>query len=331
MENKTGHIENDFTNLVGSYLEGELTMEQEPLLFEHLSSDKSKKELFYELEHNWMSEDCRTSNFNDEWAALVQRMDSNQLKSNHQSKYGFGWFLQVAAIVALFFSGGFFVYNFLNKSGGIVTVEAPYGEKSKVILPDGSVIWLNSGSKLTYGAAINKSVVEVEIEGEGYFEVVKNTDRKFVVHTSVYDVEVKGTKFNITAYPEDRFVTTTLLEGKIHVNHNRNVMIVNPGESVSFDRITSSVSTSLVAAEECRDWIENVIVYDNISLGDLVKKLSRKYNLTIVIESQVLRDKTFSIALRNGETLNDIFQALELILNVNIEEEHNIIHIKKDS
>ncbi len=125
--------------------------------------------------------------------------------------------MQWAAMIALPMMSALLVYFLTSDpiAGDTVTVQAPKGEKANITLADGSLVWINSGSSLTYNNAFNQKERKVFLEGEAYFEVAKDPKRPFIVHTRDMDIEALGTAFNVRAYPEENNASTVLLEGKI--------------------------------------------------------------------------------------------------------------------
>ncbi|MES1216876.1 MAG: FecR family protein, partial [Bacteroidota bacterium] len=109
-----------------------------------------------------------------------------------------------------------FVTNSIN------AISTKYGSRSKVELPDGSVVWLNSGSKLTYGKQFGASLREVNLSGEGFFDVVHNAGKPFIIHTAFFDIKDLGTRFNVKCYQEDKTTETSLIEGSVEVTLKKN-------------------------------------------------------------------------------------------------------------
>ena len=207
---------------------------------------------------------------------------------------------------------------------------AAYGEKSKLVLTDGTAVWLNAGSSLRYSDQFGKKHREVYLNGEGYFEVNKNKEQNFIVHTDIYDIIVKGTKFNVSAYEEDPTVSTTLIEGSVDISYDNEVMELLPGEKINFIRSSKRFIRSKVDAEQSKAWAENRIEYSDITLKELIIKLSRQYDVSIQLASSAepLSDKSFHISLRNGETVDDVLSALKAILPITVERTEGQILIK---
>lgn len=332
--NTIKHNQSYFKSIAFMYLEGKISSADEQILFEFLRCKKNNLQLFFKWEKEWLVSRKRDQDIEIEWQRMKSEILKNKLAASPKpflSLRKINPLVRIAALIIIILGFATIFKDTINGSANenYIVVEAPYGDKSKVVFKDGTTIWLNSGSKLTYNAHSRDSDIMVKLEGEGYFDVAKNKRRKFVVETSEYLIEVKGTKFNVTSYGDDHFISTTLIDGEIHLNHNNQITKVKPGECAIFDKNTGQLFKENVDAAASKEWIEDVVVYDDISLDELIKKLTRRYNIPIHLESIQLGDKHFSIALRNGETLSDVMQALGIVLNAHVEKRDNAYHIKE--
>ena len=178
----------------------------------------------------------------------------------------------------------FYLYRNTETADNRFALETAYGEKSKLILADGTVVWLNAGSSLQYAGNFNSKNREVFLTGEAYFEVTKQSDgTPFVVKTDQYSVLVKGTKFNVSSYPEDLSAKT-------------------------------SFSRQKVQASQYKSWTEGRVEYDKITLNELAVRLSRKYDVQIHLGDDLEKDMAFRVSLRNEETVGDVLHALSEII-----------------
>lgn len=319
--------------LAFAYFAGKISKADEKKLFEFIQKEEQNYQQFKDWERAWMlseKEDLRTAR---EWESLQCRIRTHEAVNPMISKSGsdlWRWAVAIAAMFVLIAGGTWVVLNtttFMNKAQYIV-FEAPYGEKSKMTFPDGTVVWLNAGSSLKYSNKYNTDDRVVELEGEGYFEVAKKKKIPFVVHTRGYDVVVKGTKFNVTAYPEDSNITTTLMEGAVELLKEKQHIAMKPGESVTLNVVSGKFTLTKVNPDVSKAWSENRIEYDNISLRELAAKLSRQYDVKIHLLTEEVRDKRFSISLRNQETIGEVMSALKEIIPIQVERKNMDIYIK---
>ena len=316
-----------------AYFAGKISKADEKKLFEFIQKEEQNYQQFKDWERAWMlleKDDLRTAR---EWESLQCRIRTHEAVNPMISKSGsdlWRWAVAIAAMFVLIAGGTWVVLNtttFMNKAQYIV-FEAPYGEKSKMTFPDGTVVWLNAGSSLKYSNKYNTDDRVVELEGEGYFEVAKKKKIPFVVHTRGYDVVVKGTKFNVTAYPEDSNITTTLMEGAVELLKEKQHIAMKPGESVTLNVVSGKFTLTKVNPDVSKAWSENRIEYDNISLRELAAKLSRQYDVKIHLLTEEVGDKRFSISLRNQETIGEVMSALKEIIPIQVERKNMDIYIK---
>ncbi|MBN2775703.1 MAG: FecR family protein [Prolixibacteraceae bacterium] len=160
----------------------------------------------------------------------------------------------------------------------------PYGNRSVITLADGSRVWLNAGSRLIYPSEFLNKKREVFLVGEAYFEVKKNETQPFVVKTNDIEVNVLGTKFNVSAYPEDYAVQTVLAEGKVEINLmsegklNNQVNLI-PGQMAYYNKKTKDTRIYNVEVEEYTLWTQGLFSFSNTDFNRIVKKLERFYNI----------------------------------------------------
>lgn len=234
--------------------------------------------------------------------------------------------------------------NLKERRGGEVLSRA--GARTKLVLPDGTQVWLNSSSRLKYSHNFNGPSREVELEGEAYFDVVKDLQRPFIVHTSAIDVKVLGTAFTVKSYPQDETIEATLLRGVIEVsrkgNSNTPRVILKPNEKLVFNKhfyIQQPVSDSAIArtspavgrtlpvspdiavnsipqnvpdSEKVETgWMYNRLVFNGDSFKELSEKMERWYNVKIVFKDERLYNYRFGGAFAK-ETVQDALNALQL-------------------
>lgn len=216
------------------------------------------------------------------------------------------------------------------------------GSRSKVLLPDGSQVWLNSGSKITYGKDFNTALREVHLIGEAFFDVMKDTAHPFIIHARNIDIRVVGTAFNVRSYPEDKTVETSLIRGIIEVNvHSRpkEKFILKPSEKLvvaaddSLRQPTRKGRPKMVDAEPKlvignihyqptdslvveTSWLENKLSFMDESFRDLATRMERWYGVKIRFESPRL-EKIRLTGTFEHETLQQALRALTITANFN--------------
>jgi len=203
---------------------------------------------------------------------------------------------------------------------------APRGQKSQIVLADGTKVWLNSATKIKYPGSFCKNQRDVYLDGEAFFEVTKNEHYPFVVHTSGVDVKVLGTKFNVKAYADENQIETSLFEGKINLmldsGNNRTVeQEVLPGQSFTYLKADRRLVASSFAKDEIDGWKKNQLIFKNDTFSDLVRKLERWYDVEVVYDEKQFKDRRLTVELYEGERLERLMEIVGLALSVNYQYE----------
>lgn len=201
----------------------------------------------------------------------------------------------------------------------------PYGKRSVITLSDGTKIWLNSGSFLTYPIHFKDKHREVYLSGEAFFDVSSNPDKPFHVITDDMKIRVTGTRFNVTSYINDQTTQAVLVSGKIDAAQNKKFakpMELNPGERIVFSKNDEIMKKDNVNVELYSSWINGYLVFDKEPLGNIVKKLERYYNKEI--KTGNLDDQpTFTGKLNLADNLDDVLKNIEFSVSFSWDYEKN--------
>jgi ferric-dicitrate binding protein FerR (iron transport regulator) len=216
----------------------------------------------------------------------------------------------------------------------MATIYSPLGARTSFVLPDGSTGWLNSGSELSYPVEF-KSTRDVKLVGEAFFHVKHQHGDKFRVRTNGLSVEVLGTKFDVSAYSEDPNISVVLKEGSVRIldKQDQASYLMKPDERFEFDKQQNKALISAVNAGEFTLWTEGVLAFKGESLEDVMKKLSRWYNVDIEIRNEQLKTYNFRATFKD-EQLDEILRMIALTtpLKYSIEERKtnaNDVYAKK--
>lgn len=230
----------------------------------------------------------------------------------NQVRFQLRKWMRVAAmfILPVLTAAGVYFYMSRNESSSaplVVAVER--GQKANITLPDGSKVWLNSQSKLTYSANFNIKKRELHLDGEAYFEVAYNPDKPFIVLSNDISVEALGTAFGVKAYNEDKLISSILMRGKVRVTTPDGEAILMPNERIMYDKTTHKKTQSTVTnATDFTGWIHNELRFENESLGDIAKTIQRIYNVEVVFTSERLKNQRYTGTINNN--------SLESVLNI---------------
>lgn len=199
-----------------------------------------------------------------------------------------------------------------------IMVEAPLGGKTRLMLPDSTFVWLNAGSKIIYSQGFGVKDRHLQLKGEGYFEVRKNTQLPFEVKTRELNVTVLGTKFNFRNYEEDEEVIVNLLEGKVRLQNcvkKTGVSYLSPSEKVTLNKVTGEMTIKHAKVRNAKEWTNDGLLFDEIPLSDIVKELNRSYNVKIrIVDACLAKDRFYAFFNRKKQT---IYEVLDIIAGTN--------------
>jgi ferric-dicitrate binding protein FerR (iron transport regulator) len=206
------------------------------------------------------------------------------------------------------------------------TLIVPYGKRSKIQLSDGSIVWLNSGSRLVYPIVFKGEKREVHLEGEGIFEVAYNKNQPFIVISQNQEAEVLGTVFGITNYLDENSINTVLKSGSVQISYtnalssNSDKMKITPGTIASYNKKSKAIISEKVNVDQYFSWRDGVLIFKNNDLKFIMKKLSRYYNIEIEIsEFKYNKDnegETFSGYLDLNEDLDKVIKNIQMSTNM---------------
>ncbi len=186
----------------------------------------------------------------------------------------------------------------------------PKGGYHHITLSDGSQVWLNSASSITFPAFFSGRERLVKITGEAYFEVAKNKDKPFIVQSGSQSIQVLGTHFNVEAYDDDAASITTLLEGSVRLTKQSSSVMLKPGQAASNLIHASTFKVAEVNVDDAIAWKQGYFKFNKESLTNIMKKLSRWYNVEVIFEDNV-GAKAFWGTYSRTKKLNDLLQDLE--------------------
>lgn len=228
-----------------------------------------------------------------------------------------------AGIILMLGLFGFMQYNDLNQQQRSVVFKTETGNRSVVILPDSSRVWLNSQTQFRYDDNYDQTNRNVYLTGEGYFEV-RHSDKPFIVNVNDFKIKVYGTKFNVSAYPDDQSILTCLESGKISIKkEGKKELFVEAGQLINYERKTSTFRSSIVNTEEYSAWRSNKIYLHNESLQSLSKKLERKFSIVISFIPGYLGEEVHYSGIFSNEDISEILDAISIVSGLKYSKEGN--------
>ena len=219
---------------------------------------------------------------------------------------------------------GQIVYNTLdaantNKSQSIGDniLTTPKGGEYEVVLPDGTKVWLNAGSSLSYPVTFAGNDRQVKLTGEAYFEVAKNKDKPFYVNINNVQVRVLGTHFNIEAYSEDEEIKATLLEGAVLVSKNKIHSTLAPGQQAVINNNSNNIVVSTADIDDVMAWKNGYFIFDHDNIQCIMKKVSRWYDVDVVYQGN-FNDLKFGGTFYRSKSIEELLQHLESVGNIHL-------------
>lgn len=208
------------------------------------------------------------------------------------------------------------------------SISVPKGERFQITLSDGTKLWINADTKVEYPSFFSDSCRRIKVEGEVYLDVAHDKKRPFIVE--VYDAEIKvlGTKFNISAYPEEENIKTTLLEGSVSFKTDEMSTILTPNEQLTINKLSSQYKIENVEAERSCQWMEDVYHFDEIPLIDLTKLFNRIYGVEVTIHNVLSMNKRFTGTILKSIPYPEMFEIIIKTTDVKYEIEKEKIVIR---
>ncbi len=203
----------------------------------------------------------------------------------------------------------------------------PKSKVYTVVLSDGTKVWLNASSALRYPTFFNKGIRKVFLVGEAYFDVAKDKSHPFIVSTNGMVVKVHGTSFNVMAYPDERYVETTLVKGSVEVSTSEAHLMLKPGMQAQLNKTTKIVKHFSTDTKVFTSWKEGKYIFDYESLDNVMKKLSRWYDINIVYKDKDSRNLHFTGTLYKYENIEKTLHIIELATNIKMERRNDTLEI----
>lgn len=267
--------------------------------------DGKNAEQFREWEKEWENTETPTYSQIVSFSRLSRRL--------HRSSVRKATYIGAAAAVAMAVAAILFTVNRpapAAQEPKMHIVESGLKENTKVTLPDGTMVWLNSASRIMYSDSFSKDNRQVDLYGEAYFDVTKDERHPFTVRMGSSSITVKGTRFDVCAYEKESRVYAALLEGSIVFNTDCATMDIIPGEVVTFSKEDKSITKAPADVESWTSWMKGSINLCSVTYKDLFTRLSTVYGKEILFEPNKHSDKTINVVLNSSESLENVLDAL---------------------
>ena len=307
----------EFSILIEKYKKGECSPREKELLENYLESFQNKP-------GEWIEEEMGEQKSTGEkiYSEIIRNI--NKGENDHVKKMSLSPILLKRAASIIFFiilgTGILYISGIFNQKKYTVVqyekITSP-GEKSTITLSDGTKVTLNADSKIKYPDHFTGTNRKVYLEGEAYFEVHHNSKLPFIVKTGKLTITDLGTKFDLSAYPENKTVAVSLLEGKVKVSNNEKgkfekTVILKPKEKLLYDKENGVSSLSVVDSLDAVGWKDGIYKFENEALGKVLSRLERAFGVKFKLNDQSVAEKKITIRFENNslQTIADVIKSL---------------------
>jgi len=324
----------DILNLIT----GNIAPDRKKEVFSILKEESENKELYRKAKITWalMSSTQKMPDYEIE-------KSYKKLNSRISTKHGFHrigptYLRYAAAIVLLVSLSSIMFYLGRRDTQNLVSelkytsVVADKGQISKVILPDSSIVWINSGTTLTYDNNFSQNNRNLSLKGQAFFQVRKNKHLPLIVTSGDLQVKVLGTQFDVKAYPEDEEIKVTLESGEVELLNSKDKSFVykmTPGQMASYDNQSNKVEIKTVVSQNYSSWKNGELIFIDTPMAEVIKSLQRKFDIEIEVGHASVYRSVFNANFKN-ESMKEILDYIQFSCHVNytIKSEKNGTKIK---
>ena len=328
-------------SLIIGYIQNELTNKQISEFKRLLSENSENRELFSEISKVWGL--VNYPKFEEEKEKDFESIKARILPAEYSTRRIYNLWNTLAKIAAVVFLITTCTLSYMvwmdNSVTNVQPIKAyvPKGSKSTITLPDQTIVYLNSDSKLTYYSDFGNNVREIWLEGEAYFDVTPDKSHPFLVNAGNLNVHVTGTTFNVRNYQNDEDISIALVSGKVNIStdkhsgksKNADNISMNPNQLLTYNKSNQDISTTTINALDRISWIEGSFRFHALTFEKIAKELERIFNVTIDIRSNQLKNETFTGSFSDKQTFREIFHEINVNHKYKWVRKKNIIIITK--
>jgi ferric-dicitrate binding protein FerR (iron transport regulator) len=319
---------------VEDYFLGKMNRDERIAFLSELTSDKEKQETFgqYQNAEALLAFSDDVDNSFD--AVRNYKQFTRCMKQRTFYRYIYRTVGYAAAVVLLAISVHFYHVYYYQHAVDIseTSLFVPAGQRVSLTLSDGTTVWLNARTRLTYPTAFVGDQRRVSIEGEAFFEVAKDKNKPFIVSANGSEIKVLGTTFNVYSYPDESISRISLLEGSVQVHSKISPDIevtLRPQEEAIFQSQTQTMMIGKIPNNDYFLWREGIYSFENESLSNILKKLELYYDIKIEVKDPAILKWKYTVKFRQRDGIDEILRALGKVypLKIRKNEEKNIVKI----
>jgi ferric-dicitrate binding protein FerR (iron transport regulator) len=326
--------------IIANILADEATPEEKQIFDKWISSNNENKAYFNDLKKIW-NQTGTLSEYDLIDVNAAKEKVKRKVKIQSNNKFPISRkLLKVAAVFIFAFGISWLTYYIFEKTSGkqfqYVETVTKNGEKAQVVLSDETKIWINSGSRLKYPDVFTGKNREVFLEGEAFFDVSYNRNKPFIITTSLIQLEVLGTEFNISSYPDDETIETTLVAGTVKISSKNTKSklgklncILKPNEKATFSKNNNTIVVDEVITKYYTSWKDGRLYFNNETFEKIAKRLERWYDLEIELTGSELKYNRYTCVVNKDKTIEHVLNLLNICTPIEYSIEGKTITIKQ--
>ncbi len=314
------------------YLDGHMSPEEEREFRNLLGEDCPDPNLDKELEDYFNSMEDNDVQLAD--SAYLKAEKTSGIRGLRIGRKVLRWTMNIAAVAAVFVFA-FLIYDRMYLVEDVQWIEkrVEHGEIVSLLLPDGSHLYMNSGSRVTYPERFEGKTRQIFVDGEIYADIAKDPEHPFVINSGDVSVDVLGTTFNMKSFSDAECVEVILLEGSVRFNvledTHRNEMVMRPGNMLQYHRSSGKIDLDVFPKDKYSAFYKNrSLHFFNITLEDITEDLERLFCTKIVILNEDLAKKKYFACFGNNESLDEILNAINADKKIKIRKKEGVIYLK---
>ena len=333
-------IEERIHIIIVKYLTKEASIEEETDLLAWLSQSEANRSVFRSLKDAFdlgqFEKHLKGSDTDEEWKKLLRRIQriSSSVAKPILIIRPFRKILRYAAIFVLgLLSMKAIDMLFFKKLPAVVEsfathIETGKGERSKLTLPDSTVVWLNACSSISYDQDFGKQTRTVNMRGEAYFNVRKDASKPFLVCTESLNYRVTGTSFNLYSFENENIESLVLVEGAVTLVFGNKTAEIRPGEIIEFDKTAGKINRRQINTYNKTGWRNGDLLFEEMNFEDLTKRLERIYNVSFVFENEKVKNDSFGGTFRHYDSLETILKVISSGTTIKYRIERDVVYIR---
>jgi len=327
---------NEIDLLILKYLSKKSSVEEQAELLKWLEEKEENQIYFRSLKDTYdlttIDSVINDSELSIQWKIFSRSVQNTPVKSVRNFRvYSL---VRYAAIFLLGVLISYFIYSVSGKQQPEVEtvlattkIETGIGERSKITLPDGSTVWINACSSITFDNTFGEEERAVILQGEAYFDVETDSLKPFLVHTDLLTHRVTGTSFNVYSFKDEVETSIALLEGGVTIEYGATKEKLSPGEVFIHNRTTGENTRERADVNHISSWRYGEFTFDGLTFEELSKRLERMYDVKFVFDNKSVSQLQFGGTLRNNSSLETIMKVIRTSVPIKYTINENTIHI----